>query len=53
MAEPLNEAADAMASAAAELDLSRPSDLGPEEVYFYRESALAGSDFRLRDHPTQ
>ena len=31
-AEPFNEAADAMASAAAELDPSRPFDLDPEAV---------------------
>ena len=52
-AEPLNEAADAMASAAAELDPSRPLDLDPEAVYFYRESTLVGWDSRLRDHLTQ
>ena len=52
-AEPLNEAADAMASAAAELDLSRPLDLDPESVYFYRESTLVGWDSLLRDHLTQ
>ena len=34
-AEPLNEAADTMASAAAELDPFRPLDLNPEAVYFY------------------
>ena len=52
-AEPLNEAADAMASAAAELDPSRPLDLDPEAVYFYRESTLVGWDSLLRDHLTQ
>ena len=35
-AEPLNEAADAMASAAAELDPSLPLDLDQGAVYFYR-----------------
>jgi ribonuclease HI len=34
-AEPLNETADALASAAAEMDPSRPVDLDPEAVYFY------------------
>ena len=42
-----------MASAAAELDPSRPLDLDPEAVYFYRESTLVGWDSRLRDHLTQ
>ena len=32
--EPLNEAADTLAAAAAELDPSRPLDLDPEAIYF-------------------
>ena len=38
-AEPLNEAADTLASVAAELDPSRPLDLDPEAVYFYLKGA--------------
>ena len=48
-----NPSADAMASAAAELDPSLPLDLDPEAVYFYRESTLVGWDSLLRDHLTQ
>ena len=55
-AEPFNEAADAMASAAAELDLSRPFDLDPEAVLLPREHAWSvlrhGGNSLLRDHLT-
>ena len=43
----------AMASAAAELDLSKPLDLDSEAVYFFRESTLVSWESRRRDHLTQ
>ena len=52
-AEPLNEAADALASEAAELDPSRPLDIDPEAVYFYLKGSLVEWDARLREHLTQ
>ena len=52
-AEPLNVAADALASAAAELDPSRPLDLDPEAVYFYYRDALVEWDARLKAHLVQ
>ena len=51
--EPLNEAADTLASEAAELDPSLPLDLDPEAVYFYYHNTLVGWDPRLRDYLTQ
>ena len=51
--EPLNEAADTLASEAAELDPSRPLDLDPEAVYFYYHNTLVGWEPRLRDYLTQ
>ena len=51
--EPLNEAADALASDAAELDPSRPLDLDPEAVYFYFKDSPIEWDARLREHLTQ
>ena len=42
----------AMASAAAELDLSKPLDLDSEAVYFFRESTLVSWESRRRDHLT-
>jgi hypothetical protein len=52
-AEPLNEAADTLASDAAELDPSRPLDLDPEAVYFYLKGVPVEWDARLREHLTQ
>ena len=50
--EPLNEAADASASEAAELDPSRPLDLDPEAVYFYCKGVPMEWDTKLRDSLT-
>ncbi len=47
-AEPLNNAADARASAAAEMDPTRPADLDPEAVYFYFHGTPVMWDTRLR-----
>ena len=47
-AEPLNEAADAMAFAAAEMDPARPAELDPEAVYFRFKESLVQWDARLR-----
>ena len=52
-AEPLNAAADALASAAAELDPSRPIDLDPEAVYFYLGDTPVEWDARLKGHLVQ
>ena len=51
--EPLNEAADALAGAAAEMDPSRPADVDPEGVYFYYRETLVVWSARLRQHLTQ
>ena len=52
-AEPLNEAADALADAAVELDPSRPLDLDPEAVHFIYKETLVEWDSKLRDHLIQ
>ena len=52
-AEPLNEAADALASEAAELDPSRPLDLDLEAVYFYLKGSPVEWDAWLREHLTE
>ena len=52
-AEPLNEGADALAFAAAELDPSRPVDLDPETAYFYYRGAPIQWDTRLREELIQ
>jgi len=52
-AEPLNTAADASASAAAELDPTRPVDLDPEAVYFYFRDTPVEWDARLKAHLVQ
>ena len=46
--DPLNEAADAIASAAAELDPSRPQEVDPEKVYFQYEGTLVPWNSWLR-----
>lgn len=51
--DPLNEAADAMASAAAELDPSRPQEVDPEGVYFLYKGALVPWNSLLRRELTQ
>ncbi len=52
-AEPLNTAADARASAAAELDPARPADLDPEAIYFYFRDTPVAWDARLKAHLVQ
>jgi len=47
-AEPLNEAADALASAAAELDPTQLPELDPDAVYFRFRGVLIQWDARLR-----
>ena len=51
--DPLNGAADALASAAAELDPSRPQEVDPEGVYFRYEGTLVPWNSRLQREPTQ
>ena len=51
--DPLNEAADALASAAAELDPSRPQEVDPEGVYLRFKGALVPWNSRLRRELTQ
>ena len=51
--EPLNEAANALAGAAAEMDPTRPADVDPEGVYFYYRETLVVWSARLRQHLTQ
>ena len=51
--EPLNEAADALASAAAELDPVEPLSLDPQAVYFYYCNQAVEWNARLRKHLTQ
>ena len=52
-AEPLNEAADVLASDAAELDPSRPLDLDPEAIYFYHQGVPIEWDASLRESLTR
>ena len=51
--EPLNEAADTLAAAAAELDPSRPLDLDPEAVYFTLNGSQVEWGPQLRNHLVQ
>ena len=51
--DPLNEAADTLASAAAESDPSRSQDVDPEGVYFGYRGALVPWNSRLRRELTQ
>jgi ribonuclease HI len=48
-AEPLNEGADALAFAAAELDPTSPADLDPDILYFYFRGVPVQWDARLRE----
>ena len=50
--EPLNEADDTLAGAAAEMDPTRPVDVDPEGVYFYYRETLVAWSARLRQHLT-
>ena len=52
-AEPLNTAADALASAAAELDPTQLADLDPETVYYYFRDTPVTWDARLKAHLVQ
>ena len=52
-AEALNEGADALAFAAAELDPSRPVELDSDAVYFYYKGAPIQWDARLREELVQ
>ena len=51
--EPLNEAADILAAAAAELDPSRPLDPDPEAVYFMLNDSQVEWCLQLRNHLVQ
>ena len=51
--DPLNEAAYALASAAAKLDPSRPQEVDPEGVYFRDKGTLVPWKSRLRRDLTQ
>ena len=52
-AKPLNETAEAMASAAAELDQLQSLGLDLEALYFYHKRTLVSWDLLLLDHLTQ
>ena len=51
--DPHNEAADALASAAAELDPSRPQEVDPDEDYFQYKGTLVPWNSQLRRKLTQ
>lgn len=51
--EPLNEAADTLASQAAETDNARVTVVDPERIYFYSRGTLVEWSSRLRNQLTQ